>query len=412
MSARCSTAGLSAILWLVLHSAAAGQDTDASRFDLDRDGFLEAGEEMHVLALHISSPILRQYDNAPLDGRLSDNEIAMIYADAEKKAVSPAVLGVLALIDDKLLENDRAPVGEIKIPDLTSIDEALDTATAQLDPECELKDRFFIRRDKIDMSIYNKKLGVKEKAGASFVLDRDFVDNVTSATIDAAAAFVLFRNTCRDFGPGDDLDDAFASGFSLATYADLAGNIGFDEPSRGNAQFGLDGQLELQGGLFRYQYLTAGVYVLSDFDGNGFAYGGEFTWEPVDERLHMGTTRRGNPWLEWYWSPIFRVDGLRTVDAGSFNLDPESNYVWLGADIEFTANLVPSMFDQRLYAKAFANLYWEAVTHEFTDQYGAGLFYNIDPAGFTSVSTEYVYGTDRKDRVHKEALTMRLNFKY
>lgn len=213
---------------------------------------------------------------------------------------------------------------------LEKVDEVLATAEPVLDPECELSQRLFLRRDKVDMSVYDESLGggPEESLGARFLVSRDYVGEVTGATINAASAFVFFRDACRDMGPGDDPRDTFVPGYSLAGYTELDGTLTDDDlpDEKSNATVGIDGQAEVQGGFFDYQLLTAGAYFKTDFRGEAAAVGAEATWQLLDLDLHLGITRRGDPWLEWYLTPILRADVLTVREGGRTGLSDDTDY--------------------------------------------------------------------------------------
>ncbi|TIU89779.1 MAG: hypothetical protein E5V74_03115 [Mesorhizobium sp.] len=398
---------------LGLSFAAAAEKSVAERYDLNHNGYIDEGEEMHVLALHYASPVLRAYDVAPTDGKLSKNEIQAIYDTAESRlSDNESVQATLGPLLDKLSRaHGRLPIKDANI-DFTGIDAAIEVGEKDLEPECSVKQRLFLRRDKVDMSLYDNTLGAEQSKGASIRVNHDYVLGQTTATIDAATAVVLFRNACPDPGT-QDITKGFVAGYSLAAYSDLAGEFGTgNRDLKSNAEIGLDGQLQIQGGPFRYTYVTAGAYYLTDFHGEASGYGFQATVQPYDERYHLGITRKDNPYLSWYVTPILRIDSVQVNDGGFTGLADDTQYLWLGGDFELTAFLYPEKFGHRFYVKANANLYWDALGDRFVDQYGAGLFYNVDPAGNTSVSTEYVYGTDRKKLRHEDKVTVNFNVKY
>lgn len=394
---------------LALSSAAAAEESVAERYDLNHDGYLDE-REMHILALHYASPVLRAYDVDPTDGKLSAKEIHAIYETAESRLTDDeSVQATVGPLYDKLSQDKgRVPIKDANI-DFDGIDAAIEK---DLEPECSAKQKLFLRRDKVDMSLYDNTLGAEQAKGASIQVDHDYIAGQTTATIDAATAIVLFRNACPDPG-AQDIAEGFLAGYSLAAYSDLAGEFGTgNRDLESNAEIGLDAQLQLQGGLLRYTYVTAGAYYLTDFHGEASGYGFQATVQPYDERYHLGITRKDNPYISWYVTPILRVDSVQVNDGGFTGLADNTRYLWLGGDFELTAFLYPEKFGHRFYAKANANLYWDAIGERFVDQYGAGLFYNVDTAGNTSVSAEYVYGTDRKKLQHEEKVTLNFNVKY
>lgn len=383
-------------------------------YDLNRDGYLD-NREFGIYKVHAANPFIRKYDVITVNGRLDASELEKLYAETESNLSDPAVLAAVSPVDALLIEYDnRIPIGKVKLEKPEKLDAAIAETRKLLDTNCDFGERAFLRRDKIDMSIYNKKLGVAEKKGASALIKDDHVTDETVAQINAAAAYVLYRNTCPDFPEGHDVEDAFASGWSLAAFADFNGNLSSAGPSKEKnyARFGLDGQLELQGGLFNYQYLTVGPYVQTDFRGDGLAYGFEASWQPVQIDYHLSVAR-ADPYLEWYWTPILRADLLTVEEQGSMgNLRPGSHYAWLGGDFELTVNILPSMFQRRLYANAGASIYWDAASNDTIGLYSAGIAYNLDPQGYSSISAEYSHGTPRATLKFQDQLNVGLNFKY
>lgn len=395
---------------LLVNASIASEKID-KKYDTNGNGSISANE-LSVLARHIASPTLRAYDTN-VDGRLEPFELEKIYRDAEDGLSNDAVLAVVSKIDAQMMDHGgEVPLSEISLPSMDDIDADLAEIGAQAKNDCDLKQRFFLRRDKIDMSIYNKKLGLLEKKGATVSYSDDLVTDSSVVAIDAATAFVLFRNACNLLGDDDNPENSFPTGWSLAAFSDFDGKIrSGDADAVSTARFGLDGQLELQGGLFRYQYLTAGLYAQTDFEGEGLAYGFEASWQPLDERIHLGIAR-ANPWLEWYVDTIVRADIMRVADAGVMGLTGDTSYAWLGADLALTVNIAPSIFERRLFARAAAELYWDAVSKTKASLWSAGMTYNLDANGYTAIGLEYTYGESRSTLTHEEGVKLEMAVKY
>lgn len=397
------------------HAAAEPSSAEVdSRYDVNGDGFVDT-DEFRIFSLHVANPTLREYDTGPINGRLDPQELDFLYHQAHKRletdpVVKAAVVGVATQLE---LAGGKVPVREISIPDFAKLDKDMAEERELRKEDCTLDDRLFIRRDKVDMSIYNNKVGVAEKKGASFSIKGDLDSDSSVAEIDAAAAWVIARSTCIDFDSDDRVEQAHVSGWSLAAYADLDGNIQSSNRAseKSVARFGLDGQLELQGGLFRYQYATLGPYVQTDFRGDELAYGAEASWQPLDERIKMGITA-ADPNIEWYWTPIVRMDAFVVESPGSSALEANTTYFWLGGDLDVRVNIMPSVFERRLYAIGSGKFYWNINGSETALEYGAELAYNLDPKGYTSVSLEYANGKSRKTLIEDESIKLNLNFKY
>lgn len=381
------------------------------KFDTDGNGSISK-RELRVLALHIASPTLRKFDKN-VDGKIDQSELEGIYADAEKGAGSDAVLALVSKIDSQMISSDgEVPVGEISLPAMDEVDDQIAEIAKQSKSDCDLKNRLFLRKNKLDMSIYNKTVGVKlaEKAGASISFSSDTVADERVLSIDAASAYVLLRDC--DARRGANPEDSFPTGWSLALFSDLSGTTNSnDSDAKSTARFGVDGQLEIQGGLVRYQYFTVGPYVQTDFKGDGSAYGLDASWQPLDDRLHLGIAPAA-PWLEWYVDAVVRADLMRVNDAGVMGLTDDTSYVWLGADLALTVNLAPSIFERRLFAKAATELYWDGVSKTTASLWSAAVGYNFDPDGNVAIGLEYKYGESRTDLTHVEGVTLELGVKY
>lgn len=77
-----------------------------------------------------------------------------------------------------------------------------------------------------------------------------------------------------------------------------------------------------------------------------------------------------------------------------------------------TANIAPSIFRDRFFAVAAASLYRDAIGSRSSKLYTGDLFYNLNDDGTSSISAEYLYGSDREKLEHEEKVNVGLNVKY
>ena len=157
---------------------------------------------------------------------------------------------------------------------------------------------------------------------------------------------------------------------------------------------------------------------MSDF--RGFARGAGYSafWEPYRLDLRLGGSyQRFSEIVDWYWR--FRAEGdIRHVQKPGETGLATGNYEWFGFTTQaylffLPGNLnVPDYLRDRFSVVGTLTYFSDARTGLAYNQYGAQAAYNLSNDGSTSVSLQYIRGTDKDTLTPARQLLMKLNYKY
>ncbi len=277
--------------------------------------------------------------------------------------------------------------------------------------------RLFIRRDRMDISIYNADFGKDLAEGGGFSASDDKAeDNLRSGRIDGVATYVVARDPCvRD--PDYRAGELAISGYAIAPWVLADGNLRqLDDEEDSDLRAGLDAQIEVfSGPLFNLNYVTLAPYYQTDFSGDAEIYGFSASWTPVQVKWNLNARRKlhnSSPWISWFWQLEGEVDALSVEEAGLTGLTSGTDYFWAGGTLQFRALLLPKFARERLYAvaelQAFADLNSDRTANLFEIELG----FNLTQDGSTSISAEYRNGTERATLLETDLVAATLNYKY
>jgi hypothetical protein len=305
------------------------------------------------------------------------------------------------------LQSDIALRGNIPFDQLAEEEEQQATG-------CESGQGLYLRRDKLDVSIYNQSIDESAAEGATISYTNNSEDDTDTAEIQALAAWVFARNPCvqRPVGLGVTRPFVSAYAFALSVLAD--GNLTNDRKTEKSAlKPGLDAQIEIASGPLDLQALTVSPYYQTDFRGEAQAYGVEASWEPykLDWRLG-GSYRQFSPLFDFFYQLKAEMVGLRVNDAGLTDLKPDTDYWWWGGTAALRAFLLPDMLNDRLTWITTYKYYFDDRSDKDIDLFTTALAYNLTESGNTSVSVEYEKGTVRDTLEKVDQYMVTLNAKY
>ena len=296
-------------------------------------------------------------------------------------------------------------------------------AAATAADACARQQGFYLRRNKLDISIYNASIDASAAEGAAISYTGDRENDTDTAEVHAVAAWVFARNPCSPVGEPP-IGRPYVSGYAFAASVLGDGTLTADRTDEKSAlKPGLDAQIEIANWpLFPLQALTATPYYQTDFRGEAQAYGFSASWQPynLDWRLGGNYSRFSRP-FDFFYQVKLEADGLRVNNPGLTSLAADTDYVWLGG----TATLRASLFNGLL---GWDRLTW-ITSYTYFDDTNAGrnssnnasenihlfttnLAYNFTETGKTSISVEYQNGTNRDTLEKLNQYLVTLNVKY
>jgi hypothetical protein len=295
----------------------------------------------------------------------------------------------------------------------------LDSAAAATTDACTREQGFYLRRDKLDISIYNQSIDASAAEGAAISYTGDRENDTETAEIHALAAWVFARNPCAPGGEPP-IGRAYISGYAFAASVLGDGTLTADRTDEKSAlKPGLDAQIEIANGpIFDLQALTATPYYQTDFRGEAQAYGFSASWQPyqLDWRLG-GSYRPFSRAFDFFYQLKAEADGLRVNNPGLTDLTADTDYLWVGGTATLRASLLNGLlgWDRLLWVSSYT--YFDNTNssrnetrtiHLFTTNLG----YNFTESGKTSISVEYQNGTDRNTLENLNQYMVTLNVKY
>jgi len=268
---------------------------------------------------------------------------------------------------------------------------------------------FFLRGDVADVGVYFQNGVSVVESGALLSIASD--NGATTASVNGAVGYA-FNQNCLPNPPGD---GAYVSGYVIAPWLLGDGNF-YDSEADDNdtkIQAGLTGQVEIAEAIFDVQYLTVSPYYQTDFDFEAEVYGGQVSWRPIMTEIHLGgTTTPAGAVLDWYWSVEAIADYFHVADAGSSNLDPDSNYAWLGGSFGVSGWIMPDALNDRLAFATRYDVFWDAYSRRSVDYFEANLSYALTPDRNAAIALAYMNGTDKDTLVDVDQWNLGLTLKY
>jgi hypothetical protein len=107
----------------------------------------------------------------------------------------------------------------------------LDSAAAMTTTGCEPQQGFYLRRDKLDISVYNNSLRAEDAQGAAISYTGDRENDTETAEIHALAAWVFARNPCAPIGEPP-IGRPYISGYAFAASVLGDGTLTADKTMR------------------------------------------------------------------------------------------------------------------------------------------------------------------------------------
>jgi hypothetical protein len=298
-----------------------------------------------------------------------------------------------------------------------------ETAAAPASDACAKQQGFYLRRDKLDISVYNDSLDSSKAEGAAISFTGDRENDTDTAEIHALAAWVFARNPCSPYGDPP-IGRPYVSGYAFAFSVLGDGTLTADRTDEKSAlKPGLDAQIEIANGpIFDLQYLTATPYYQTDFRGEAQAYGFSASWQPYQLTWRLGG--RYAPFsrpFDFFYQVKLEADGLRVNTPGLTDLTADTDYLWLGGTATLRASLFNGLFGwDRLVWVTSCTYFDDANSSQTSNQnsnatvhlFTTNLSYNLTEDGLTSISVEYQNGTDRDTLEKLNQYLVTLNVKY
>ena len=283
------------------------------------------------------------------------------------------------------------------------------------DDACARQQGFYLRRDKLDISIYNASIDAAAAEGAAISYTGDRENDTETAEIQALAAWVFARNPCSPVGDAP-IGRPYVSGYAFALSVLGDGTLTADRTDEKSVlKPGLDAQIEIANGpIFDLQYLTATPYYQTDFRGEAQAYGFSASWQPyqLDWRLGGRYTPFSRP-FDFFYQLKLEADGLRVNNPGLTDLTADTDYFWLGGTAMLRASLFNGLlgWDRLLWVTSYT-YFDDTNSKQSVRMFTTNLGYNFSKEGKTSISVEYQNGTERDTLEKLNQYLVTLNVKY
>jgi hypothetical protein len=278
---------------------------------------------------------------------------------------------------------------------------------------CDKQVGFYVRRDSLDISIYNKSIDKSAAKGAAISYTSDRITDTEIAQIQCIGSLVFARDPCPKPPPGHPRDSAYISGFAFATSVSADGKLSTNRKTEKSAlKTALDAQIEVAGTPFLALHaLTASPFYQTDFRGIASAYGFSASWVPYDLDWRLGGSyQQFSPALDFFWQAKLEAVRLRVEDAGLTNLKLQ-DYAWVGGTFRLNLFPFPDFFKDRVSLIGGYQYYYDTQAHANIELTSALIAYNLAEDGSTSISLEYRKGVDRDTLERLNRYMVNLNFK-
>jgi hypothetical protein len=297
----------------------------------------------------------------------------------------------------------------------------IDSAVAMTTTGCARQQGFYLRRDKLDISIYNQSIDASAAEGAAISYTGDRENDTDTAEIHALGAWVFARNPCAPIGEPP-IGRPYISGYAFAASVLGDGTLTADQTDEKSVlKPGMDAQIEFANGpIFDLQALTATPYYLTDFRGEAQGYGFSATWQPYQLDWFLGGSyHQFSSAFDFFYLLKAEADGLRVDNSGLTGLAANTDYLWLGGTARLNAFPLPNPFNYRLTWITSYAYYADVNSNNSLNNSNrnvhlltTSLNYNFTETGKTSISVEYQNGTNRDTLEKLNQYLVTLNVKY
>jgi len=373
-------------------SATAMPLEELKKYDLNGNGCIDAGREESIYLSHLANPILRAFDQHPISGSLDAQELKDLQAFKTRNGQPPKLHPAASEtgIDEALLDLQAARCNLAALADKPKPAAAKDKAAQRL----------FLRKNRLEVSIYNQSIESKAAEGAnvSFAVDNRLRQH--SVGLEGYLSYVLKRE--RFVKPPENIGprDMYLSGYAIAPFFQFNRVItgGKNAPAETDKlTFGADTQFELfSGPIFGNQVVTFAPYLQTDTMSASRIFGGRATWEPYNTEWNVGLGERRPlfPGLEFTWQ--FHADlDYRFVDRpGNTGLKLHDDFMWTGAGVRATFWILPDLFDSKLYVVVSPSYYRDVQQSRTATLIDTSLNYNLDTQGLSALKVSYRKGYD------------------
>jgi hypothetical protein len=277
---------------------------------------------------------------------------------------------------------------------------------------CALQRTFYLRNDRIDVTIDTDTL--RAAKGASLSITNDRLTGTQTAQIDGVVGY-LIRNPCVHRPPGVDSRKSYLSAYAVSPSLTAHGKLnGAAKSEKSELRFGLDGQFEIfSGPIFDSQYFTVSPYYQTDFRGLASAYGVNVLWEPYLLAARLGGSfQRFSPMLDFFWKLQAEVDVLHVSKAGLTDLTAGTDYAWLGGTARAYVYLLPELLNERLVLTGTFRAFWDERSRRSIWLASAAIAYDLSDDGSAAVSFEYTKGTDKDTLRDLDQYVAKLSLKF
>lgn len=408
-----------------------------------------------VWLMHSADPLLAKYDT-DRDGVIGPAEAAKIAADSAKTkaervaAVEPDALFYTGRSKTEIRATLPKPPGGGASGGGAAGSGAGGTAAgaatagggAPADP-CAPAQSLFVRRDRLDTFEYRDgqfalaPIDRKKAKGASVAYTNDDQNDVEKLELHGRVAYVVAQqdpfSKCFTFGSDDpydipDVNRPFLFGYTIAPWVDAQGTLTepLQKTERSSLQVGLDAQASIGGGpLFDLQYVVLSPYGQTDFRGDAAAYGLTAGWEPIALDAHLGGSKDlTNPFLSWFWQLRLEADWKEVDEVGRTGLK-EGGYGWVGGVARLNLNFfpdrsaimpfetaVPKWLVDRFDANLTYRYYYDVMSGDVAQMFGAAVAYNLTTDGSAALSFEYAKGRAKETLLDQDQFLISINYKY
>ena len=397
---------------LALTSASQGMPLEELRkYDRNGNGCIDPGREQEIYLFHLANPIYRVFDHKPMNKKLDAAElkdIAAVGTEGGPPLKLPPAASETQL-DEALLDLDVMRCRLSELADKPKPAASKDKA----------EQRLFLRKNRLDVSIYNKSIDSSAAEGANISFSVDNRLNQRSFGLEGYLSYVLWRDRFvkppADIGPRE----SYLSGYAVAPFLQFNRVITGGKNAPGETDkltFGMDTQFEIfSGPLFGNQVLTFAPYLQTDTEGASRIYGGRATWEPYNTEWNIGLGERrplvGN-FIDFTWQLHGDLNYRFVERPGLTGLKLHDDFLWIGGGARATFWILPEMFDSRLYVVFSPRYHYDLQRARTATLVDTSLNYNLDSQGLSSIKITYKKGYDLQLDKQFDLLTGSIGVKF
>jgi len=313
------------------------------------------------------------------------------------------------------LEADRGKDFHIAIEDLK----------ARIDFLCDKgQQKIFIRKSFSDLPILRcpEVTGNAEGASVSFSGDIEAEENVIS--IEGLIAYPIIspkvapsiQDEAREAAGLDTRKlESVETDSAFLIFAQADGTINFGSTDRGFTRFGGSYYSRFENSISDRDTFNLSAYFHSDLELEADGYGVLFTYLPVfeGEKIDINLPPAQTKIIDkhGYIATNFTADWINLNDPGNTNLTADTDFLWLGGEIGLVFTDKPETLPNGYTARAGIEYFYDTLNSQEAFQFVAGLDFQLDRSGRSSLGITYIHGEQRQDLEFENKIEVNFKFK-